>query len=302
MLTSWEPSAFGLALPVALAAGYAALVLWARARGQHTPVWRVVTFAAGDAVLLWCLVGGPAASRQAAAWVGALGVGLVSAVVPLGLALGDPVGVWERAAQRRARWLHGVPARVVMFPLVATVASAVLLTVAFTSTWYAAAQRADVPWALLQLAVLVTGLLVNLPLLTEDLLPSWCGPGARTMFAFADGLVDAVPGIVVMTTVDKWAGGALLSVAEAVGVPMILAVFVIWVRSDAAEARAVDAILDAEAAVAGSPTAPAGGTTAAAPALGAAPAGGLWWEADPQLSARFHRPPTRPDTDPAERH
>jgi putative copper resistance protein D len=65
------------------------------------------------------------------------------------------------------------------------------------------------------------------------------------LFAFVDGLLDAVPGIVVMTTVEKYSGAALLAVAESVGVPMIFAVLIQWVRSDTAEAAAVDARLDA---------------------------------------------------------
>jgi putative copper resistance protein D len=120
-----------------------------------------------------------------------------------------------------------------------------LLLGAFTSGWYPDARREELPWDLLVLASLACGVLVNLPLLSGDLLPSWCGPGLRSLFAFADGLLDAVPGIVVMTTVAKYSGAALLAVAESVGVPMLMAVLVQWVRSDDVEAAAVDARLDA---------------------------------------------------------
>ncbi|WP_048555272.1 cytochrome c oxidase assembly protein, partial [Nostocoides japonicum] len=185
-----------------------------------------------------------------------------------GLALGEPVALWERATGREARWLRGWVARALMFPLVASVLSAAVLTIAFTSDWYARAQVSATSWALLQLTALVIGLLVNLPLLSEDLLPAWCGPGLKTFLAFADGLLDAIPGIVVMTTVDKWVGGALLAVAEAVGVPMIFAVLAGWVRSDEREAAAVDARLDAQEA-----SGDRGLTTP-------------WWLADPDLARR----------------
>jgi putative copper resistance protein D len=237
-----EFTAFGVIVPAVLLGGYLALL---RIRRISWPWWRVVCWSAGVAVLAWCVLGAPAAYRAQTPWWGALGIGLVAAVVPLGLALGDPVALWE-AGRRQVPGVRGRVGRALMFPLVASTVSAVLLLAAFTSHWYADAQREEFPWDLLVLASLVCGLLVNLPLLSEDLLPSWCGPGLRSLFAFADGLLDAIPGIVVMTTVSKYSGAVLLGVAESVGVPMLMAVLVQWVRSDAAEAAAVDARLDAE--------------------------------------------------------
>jgi putative copper resistance protein D len=233
---------FGVALPAALVAGYAALF---RVRRTSWPWWRVVCWAAGVAVLAWSVLGEPATYRATTSWWGALGIALVAAVVPLGLALGDPVALWE-SGRRPLPHLRGAVGRTLMFPLVASVLSAALLLGAFTSAWYSDARRAELPWDLLVLAALACGVLVNLPLLSGDLLPSWCGPGVRALFAFADGLLDAVPGIVVMTTVAKYSGAVLLGVAESVGVPMLMAVMVQWVRSDASEAAAVDARLDAE--------------------------------------------------------
>jgi cytochrome c oxidase assembly factor CtaG len=232
---------FGFALPLLLLCGYAVLH---RVRRQTWPWWRTLCWVLGVVVLGWSLVGAPAAYRHGTSWWGALGIGLVAAVVPLGLALGDPVALWE-GGRRPIPRLRGRVGGALMFPLVASTLSAAVLTVAFTSGWFAAARREEVPWDLLVLAALGCGVLVNLPLLSEDLLPPWCGPQLRTLFAFVDGLLDAVPGIVVMTTVEKYSGAALLAVAESVGVPMIFAVLIQWVRSDTAEAAAVDARLDA---------------------------------------------------------
>ncbi|QEH94211.1 cytochrome c oxidase assembly protein [Dermacoccus abyssi] len=111
-----------------------------------------------------------------------------------------------------------------------------------------------------------------LPLLAGDLLPSWAGPGVRVLLACVDGLFDAIPGILVMTHHDllmphfpgfaasaatyrgdmsasldqKFAGGALLAVAESVGLPLLAAVFIEWMRADRASARRADAELDAQ--------------------------------------------------------
>jgi putative copper resistance protein D len=236
-----ELTAFGVAFPVVLLAVYAVLL---RVRRTSWPWWRVACWTAGVAVLAWSVLGAPAAYRAQTPWWGALGIALVAAVVPLALALGDPVALWE-AGRRPVRGIRSRVGRALIFPLVASALSAALLLGAFTSPWYDDARHSEVPWDLLVVAALTAGLLVNLPLLSEDLLPSWCGPGLRALFAFADGLLDAIPGIVVMTTVQKYSGAVLLGVAESVGVPMLMAVMVQWVRSDAAEAAAVDARLDA---------------------------------------------------------
>jgi len=104
------------------------------------------------------------------------------------------------------------------------------------------------------------------PLLADDLLPAWATPPVRTFLAVVDGLLDAVPGIVVMTATtllspdspgfssgvsgldllldQPLGGGALLAVAESVGLPVIAAVFLEWVRSDERDARASDLLED----------------------------------------------------------
>jgi len=145
-----------------------------------------------------------------------------------------------------------------------------------------------------------------------------------------DGLLDAVPGIVVMTATtllspdypgfssgvsgldllldQRLGGGALLAVAESVGLPVIAAVFLEWVRSDERDARASDLLEDetSRAATAQphhetSPTGGVGGAGAATPASPDAGGSGLWWEQDPRLAGRFRRAASTADgeDDPA---
>ncbi len=288
-----------LLLPVTLAAAYLFLLRAARRTNHPWPAWRTASFLAGTLVLAWSANGAPAAYRGSVSWMGTLSVGLTTAVVPLGLALGDPTSLWERVSGRRIRWLRGPAARALMFPLVASVVAATVVTLAFTTGWYAASRTHDGTWALLQVTVLVVGLLVNLPLLSEDLLPAWCTPGLRTLLAFADGAADAIPGIVVMTTIDWVAGGALLAAAEAVGVPTLFAVMAQWVRSDEAEARETDARLDrlearrtAAPETAGTAETAEIDETAEQDQAAQQPAPDRpWWESDPQLAHRFRRPP-----------
>ena len=289
LVTEWSLTPL-LLLPVTLAAAYLFLLRAARRTNHPWPAWRTTSFLAATLVLAWSANGAPAAYRGTVSWMGTLSVGLTTAVVPLGLALGDPTSLWERVSGRRIRWLRGPAARALMFPLVASVVAATVVTLAFTAGWYAASRTHDGTWALLQVTVLVVGVLVNLPLLSEDLLPAWCTPGLRTLLAFADGAADAIPGIVVMTTIDWVAGGALLAAAEAVGVPTLFAVMAQWVRSDEAEARETDARLDRLEAR--RTAAPETAGTAEQDQAAQEPAPDRpWWESDPQLAHRFRRPP-----------
>lgn len=296
LLTTWAPDAL-VTLPVALLLAYGLLLVRARrADGPRWSPWRTISWVAGVLVLTWSVAGAPAAYRGSLEWMGALSAGLTSAVVPLGLALGDPLRLWERVGGAEVAWVRGRIARVVMFPLFASVLSAAVITTALTSGWFTAARTQTGPWWVLQVVLLVVGVLVTLPLLSAELLPDWCGPGLRTAFAFADGLLDAVPGLVVLAAGDSTTGQTLLATAEAVGLPMIFAVLLQWVKADEAQARVEDARLDrleAQARVGratdppttepASPVAPVPGPSPDRP----------WWESDPRFAGRYRTPGRR---------
>ena len=74
----------------------------------------------------------PAARRAQEAWPLALSLGLVTAVVPFLVGLGDPVRLLEEGRGAPLALMHGRVARVLTFPLVASVLSAAVLTVAVT--------------------------------------------------------------------------------------------------------------------------------------------------------------------------
>jgi cytochrome c oxidase assembly factor CtaG len=119
---------------------------------------------------------------------------------------------------------------------------------------------------LLQFQLVVTGCLFALPLLGVEALPAWCTQPVRMTFAAVDGLLDAIPGIAVMTsssllaggyygTVSRsWGptrswdqtigGGLMLTVAEVVAIPFVAILYRAWIREDAGRAAAVDRELD----------------------------------------------------------
>jgi putative copper resistance protein D len=129
-------------------------------------------------------------------------------------------------------------------------------------------------------------------------------------FAAIDGLLDAIPGIAVMTsssllaggyyaTVTRswgptrsWdqtiAGGLMLTVAEVVAVPFIAILYRAWIREDARNATAVDRELDL-ADLRRDATAPD------VPPVSNRP----WWETDPgPLADRAARYGWSEDSDP----
>lgn len=289
LFTAWAPSVLGIGLPVLTAGLYGWGVAAARGRGIPWPTWRLVLWFVTCAIAVWTLAGPPAALRGVNPFVDGVSIGIVSAVLPLGFALGDPFKLVESLRGSRLGWARGRVARFLMFPGVASLVSALVITVAVTSEWYQAALTQPLPWALLLLAAFASGLLVNLPLLSEDLMPEWATPPVKTLIAFADGIFDAIPGIVMLLLVDVYAGTALLAVAEAVGIPMIAATVVMWVRADAEEQRQVDAELDAREAAAAPPASTAAEAASPAPAPAPSPAEGegLWWLDDPRFADRF---------------
>lgn len=203
-----------------------------------------------------------------------------------------------------------------MFPAVGTVLAVGTLIVVFFTPWFElTTQSAPARW-LLDAVLLGTGLLFVLPLMVDELLPKWATPGVRTLLAFVDGLADAIPGILVMTSgalltphFPGWAlaslhtvepgldqrlgGGALLVVAESVGLPVIGAVFLEWVRSDERDAKRIDAAIDAVHDAPQATDHPAV-TAPYPPGVGegseTCEGSSLWWSQDPRYAPR--RPPS----------
>jgi putative copper resistance protein D len=311
LLTAWTPDPEGLALVVLAAVPYVLLVRRAARAGLRPSAWRAALYAVlGVGSLAYAGCGPLEVYRADVFWVGALRVGVLAALTPVGLALGDPVGLLRRlhpdGGHPVLRLVHGRLARALTFPAVSTVLATGTLLLVFVTpvfTWSVTSRVAGVG---LDLVLLVTGMLFVVPLLAEDLLPAWATPPVRTFLAFVDGLLDAVPGIVVMTATtilspgypgftsgvsgldplqdQRLGGGALLAVAESVGLPIIAAVFLDWIRSDERDAREADEADDARHA------APLTGTSGSAPAPDAG-GSGLWWEQDPRFAARYRRTP-----------
>ncbi|MEW1954270.1 cytochrome c oxidase assembly protein [Terrabacter sp. NPDC080008] len=322
LVTAWTFDVEGIVLCVLAAVPYVLLVRRAARAGQGPSSGRVLLYALlGVGTLAYATCGAPAVFRAQVFWLGAMRVGILATVTPIGLALGDPVGMLQRlhpsGDHLLLRVVRGRVARVLTFPAVSTLLATGTLLLVFVTPLFVSSVTSTGVGIALDLVLLVTGLVFVVPLLAEDLLPSWATAPVRAFLAFADGLLDAVPGIVVMTAPtllsptypgfssgvsgldplldQRIGGGTLLAVAESVGLPVIAAVFVDWVRSDERDARAADLLEDQALAAAAQAEAPEPAAAPDAPAAApppATPAGsGLWWEQDPRLAGRFGRPP-----------
>ncbi|WP_328744190.1 cytochrome c oxidase assembly protein [Streptomyces sp. NBC_00285] len=315
LLSTWRLDVPALLLALVLGALYGWGVARLRRRGVPWSPARVVAFTfLGLGGLVVATMSGLAVYDRVLFWPAAVQNVLLDLVVPLGLALGDPLrlaveALPERAGARVRRAVTGRVVRALAFPLVSTaLVLATELTVYFTP-YFATALRVGWLHELMYLHLLVAGCLFVVPVLTrEETLPSWCTHPVRAALVFLDGIVDAVPGIVVMTHgtliagawylhhAPSWSpdvhhdqqvgGGAMLGIAELVALPFLLAILFQWARAERVQTAALDRRLDAELAAA---TPPETGTTPTAD--GVRP----WWETEHNEVADRIRRQTRRD-------
>jgi putative copper resistance protein D len=275
LFSSWQVDVPALLLVVLLGGLYGWGVLRLRRRGEAWPVARTVAFALfGLGTIVVATMSALAVYDRVLFWPAAVQNVLLDLIAPLGLALGDPLrlalrALPERAAARAQGALTGRLVRLFTFPLVSTaLVLTTELTIYFTPYFETALANS---WLhqLMYLQLLLAGSLFVLPVLTrEEALPAWCTHPVRAALVFVDGIIDAVPGIVVMTHgtliagawylkhAPSWApdvqhdqqlgGGAMVGIAELVAIPFLLAILVQWARTERAETVALDRRLDAE--------------------------------------------------------
>lgn len=318
-LTDWRPGSWGTLLVAVVTIGYVAPWIRARRRGRADVSWLAWFLTFGAGALAYTLCGPVEVWSTRLMWVFALQVALLVAVIPTGLALARPVDVIEGATGSTAlrRVLGGHLGRALMYPFVSSILAMVSVIVVFFTPYGQAALDSTPMRIVLTVHLLVVGVTVVLPLLAGDLLPAWAGPGVRVLLACVDGLFDAIPGILVMTHHDllmphfpgfaasastyrgdmsasldqKFAGGALLAVAESVGLPLLAAVFIEWMRADRASALRADAELDAQYGDGPGTTTPWWITAAPATSEGGA-------DATPTSEGETDVPPDRASTPP----
>ncbi|GAA2588428.1 hypothetical protein GCM10010304_35500 [Streptomyces roseoviolaceus] len=303
LLESWQPDVPALLLVGVLGGLYGWGVVRVRGRGGSWSLPRLVAFVfLGLGAIVASTMSGLAVYDHELFWPAAVQNAGLDLLAPLGLALGDPLrlaveALPEGGAGRVRRVLTGRLVRALTFPLVSTVLVLTTeLTVYFTP-YFATALRVGWLHELMYLQLLAAGCLFVLPVLTrEQALPAWCTHPVRAALVFLDGVVDALPGLVVMTHgtliagawylhhAPPWSpdvhhdqqigGGAMLGIAELVTVPFLLAILAQWVRAE----RVRTVVLDRR--LAGEPPVPGTSSGLVRP----------WWETEEsEVAARVRR-------------
>jgi putative copper resistance protein D len=272
--TVWRFDPWATLVIVALLAAYGVGMRSARRRGRPWPLRRLAGFSVlGIGTLAISTMSSLPVYSRVLMWPAALQVTVLLTVVPVGLGLGDPLGLVTAAlppggAARWQRALRHPVVRVLTFPAVAPLLAVATQFLVFFTGYLGAAQRSRTVMDLLELQLVVTGCLFALPLLGVEVLPAWCTQPVRMAIAGIDGLLDAIPSIAVMTSTPLLAagyygtvtrtwgptrswdqtigGGLMLTVAEVAAVPFIAIIYRAWIHEDAGRAAVLDRQLDVD--------------------------------------------------------
>ncbi|MCF3963872.1 cytochrome c oxidase assembly protein, partial [Streptomyces fuscigenes] len=268
-LTTWTLDPAALVAVVALGALYAYGVARRVRSGRRWPVLRTASFAVlGLGMIVVATMSSLAVYDRVLFWPAAVQNILLDLLAPLGLALGDPLALAPPDG-RLHRALTSRPVRLLTFPLVSSLFVLVSELGIYFTPYFPTALSNDLVRQLMHAQLLLTGSLFVLPMLTgQELLPRWCTHPIRAALVFFDGLFDSIPGIVVMTSgtlvAGDWyrahprpwgptlafdqmlGGGLMLTLAEIVALPFLIAVFFQWWHEERDRSAELDARLDAE--------------------------------------------------------
>ena len=313
-LTRWQADPVGVALVASVAVGYFLLVRRAGTHGVAWSRWRSGSAALAVAAAGYLTCGWVGAYARVLLWVFTVQVVLLLVVVPVLFSLSRPLTLLRLACPGRiaslvSRGLRSRPSRVAASPATAPlVIPIVFALIYFTGILPAVLVHA---WAarLLVVVLLGIGFVIALPFGGDDEDATGLAIAAGIFLGFIEILLDAVPGIVLRLSThplalsavtrrhqawapslladQQYSGAVLWFLGEALDLPFLGLLVLRWVRTDAAEAARIDAMLDSEAlhapAVTASPDDPPGVNH---------PVGMTrpWWETDPdRLGARRAR-------------
>ncbi|MDT4976956.1 MAG: hypothetical protein QOG98_2714 [Pseudonocardiales bacterium] len=305
LATQWAVQPFAILAAVLAAAWYLRSVRRLERTGEAWPVRRSVLFTVGIALFLWTTCGLLQAYASSLYWVWTTQTLTLFLLVPFILLTGAPLQLARKHSGRDGamdRFLRSRVGRLLSNPLVGPALVPLLSGVLFFGPlpgWAIAAPPAG--WAL-QIVLVAVGGLILLPLIGLDDEPSSLAVGLTLAIGSFELVLDAIPGIalrmhsgLVTSYFDyrsghSWApsplhdqqiaGSILWCVSEIIDLPFMLIVYRRWLRADARDAAAIDAVLDAERiARTGLPDSDGTANQADAP----------WWLTDPTMQHRLRR-------------
>jgi cytochrome c oxidase assembly factor CtaG len=298
--TEWRVDIPVLVLILVLAACYLLSVRKVRRAGGQWGRGRTFAFIAGGlgfwviAVMAW-----PGAYENVLFYARATQTVLLVLMAPLFLAMGKPLTLLIEAYPGPGRPVERVVrsrvAKVIMFPVIPTLALVAVPMIMYFTSWYTAFWTSGTVRELTYLILLVPGYVFFWTLLRVDPVPKEYPYGVGMWIAAAEVVGDAFFGIAViadqtmigaahyhaagypfgptLATGQVLGGGIIWILGDFVGLPFLAVQLIQMMRADKREAEEIDAELDArdaarEAARAAAPASP----VTASPADAAAPA------------------------------
>jgi cytochrome c oxidase assembly factor CtaG len=307
--TSWRLDPWTLTAVVLLGAAYLLGARRVRARGTPWPRGRTFAFCGlglGFAVI--ATMSSIGVYQPVLFYIRSVQTILLLLVVPLFAALGRPLSLIIATVPRFGRRLETMigsrVARVLTFPLVTTLVLVLTPFLVYFTAWYAAGFRSGLIAQLTHLALLVPGFVFFWTLLRVDPVPKAYPYLVALWITAAEVIGDAILGIAVIADTNLIAGpyyhalarpwgpslatsqviggGVLWILGDIVGLPFLAAQLIQMIREDEAEAKVVDAELDAVEAARTAVVQTVTTQTEAAPA-----ATRPWWETDRRFADRF---------------
>ncbi|HET7013640.1 MAG TPA: cytochrome c oxidase assembly protein [Streptosporangiaceae bacterium] len=296
-LTEWSIDPYALALIMLACAVYLLGVRRVRQASENWPVGRTIAFCAGGAGLAFIAT----SSFLSVYWpvlffVRAFQTVVLLLAVPLFIMLGRPLSLVIAAAPRLGPRVEAAiasrVARAGTFPAITGLVLVLTPFVLYYSPWYAAGFHSFAVRELTGLVLVLPGLVFFWTLLRVDPVPRQYPYLVALWVTAAEVVGDAALGLSVI--VDRnliaggyyhalgrpWGpslasdqvlgGGALWILGDLIGLPFLAAVLIAMIREDEAEAKVIDAELDAA-------DKPSADEEEAKP----------WWVADPRFADRF---------------
>jgi cytochrome c oxidase assembly factor CtaG len=322
--SSWHLDPWTLAGVVILGGAYLAGVRVLRRRGEPWAPGRIVAFCGlglGFAVI--ATMSSIGIYTPVLFYLRAVQTVLFLLVVPLFLALGRPLTIVIETVPRFGPWLRSAissrAARLALFPAITTFVLVIMPFFVYFTPWYVAGFHSVLVAQVTHFALTVPGFIFFWTLLRVDPVPRAYPYVMALWITAAEVIGDAVLGLAVvadtnligasyyhalarpwgpnLATAQVLGGGVLWILGDVVGLPFLAAQLIQMIREDEADAKVIDAELDARDAAAAAATtipAPAGGRATASGETGEAPAAAAqpqaqqpWWESDPRFADRF---------------
>jgi cytochrome c oxidase assembly factor CtaG len=301
-LSEWAADPWALAFILALAVAYLVGVRTVRRAGQHWPAGRVIAFCGlglGFAVI--ASVSFVAVYQPVLFYARAAQTVLLLLVVPLFLALGRPISLAISALPTAgpviARAIASRAAKVALFPAITTLVLVVTPFLLYFTSWYAAGFHSTLVRELTHLVLMTPGFVFFWTLLRVDPVPRAYPYVVSLWISGVEVIGDAILGLAIiadpnliaaayyhavarpwgpsLATDQILGGGTIWVLGDIVGLPFLVAQLIQMIREDEADAKVVDAELDAADETVSSSGRPGG--SAQAP----------WWESDPRFAERF---------------